>query len=363
MLDGGVNAAAFYTALNDPWADPTDLTDPLTKTAGDTPVLELTGPLYVVTRVDSSAPTALAADAKSGIGYVYERGKVQAAGRGLLGFRTLTMVDLQSGVRTTTTYRQDFPYIGLPLRTEVKTSSGKLLRSAQNTWKLKGYLSAWNARSVTSGTNTDTGNARPGSLQPYIETSVEEIYDLPATTDGTETAGAKLTTVTTVTAVDAWGNPTNITATTQDHANTKRFRQVTANTYGATSDSWSKQFGRLSATTVTRKRDEAGDGTYETTGSRASSFTYVTSGDWKGLLKTEVRDAVLDGTTVRIPAHTTTYGYDKCGNRVKAKVQAASGRPRTALQRPDATTTRGSTTATGVSWSRRRTVWAGWCGA
>ena len=80
------DAAAFYTALNAPWADTADpLTDPVTATAGSAPVLELTGPLYVVTRVDSSAPTGSDAGAKSGVGYVYERGKVQAAGRGLLG--------------------------------------------------------------------------------------------------------------------------------------------------------------------------------------------------------------------------------------------------------------------------------------
>ena len=47
----------------------------------------------------------------------------------------------QTGVRTTTTYRQDFPYIGLPLETAVTTAGmdGKLLRSAVNTWRLQGY--------------------------------------------------------------------------------------------------------------------------------------------------------------------------------------------------------------------------------
>ena len=59
------DAAAFYTALNAPWADTADpLTDPVTATAGSAPVLELTGPLYVVTRVDSSAPTGSDAGAK-----------------------------------------------------------------------------------------------------------------------------------------------------------------------------------------------------------------------------------------------------------------------------------------------------------
>ena len=74
---------------------------------------------------------------------------------------------------------------------------------------------------------------------------------------------------------------------------------------------------------MTRKRNEtANDDNYDTdlTATRTSSFTYYTSGDTKGLLKTEVREP---GNTAL--KHTTTYDYDKFGNRVKAKVQAASG--------------------------------------
>ena len=85
MQSALADAAAFDTALSASWADP--LTDPMTATAGSAPVLALTGPLYVVTRVDSSAPTGSNAGARSGMGYVHERGKVQAAGRGLLGFK------------------------------------------------------------------------------------------------------------------------------------------------------------------------------------------------------------------------------------------------------------------------------------
>ena len=101
---------------------------------------------------------------------------MQAAGRGLLGFRTLTTVDLQTGVRTATTYRQDFPYIGLPLRTEVRTVSDKLLRAAQNTWKLVGYDSARNVRTESSGQYMGTGSARLGALQPYLAKAVEQVY-------------------------------------------------------------------------------------------------------------------------------------------------------------------------------------------
>ena len=336
-----LNAADFYTGLNNPWPG---LSDPVTGAMGP-PVLELTGPLYVVTRVDSSAPTAANAAARSGIGYQYGQGKVQAAGRGLLGFKTLTTVDLQSGGRTTTTYRQDFPYIGYPLETEVRTADNLLLRSAANTWKLVGYETD---DATTTEENEDwkvragmAGSATLGPLQPYIAQSVEKVHDLPVpddmgtatTDDDTLGAGALLTTVTTDTVQDGYGNPTKITVTTEDHANGKRFRQKTVNAYGTDTDTWAKQYGRLTGTTVTRARDEADDGTYETTASRSSTFSYYTGGYKEGLLKTETRDAIIDkgedadddaDDEVTIPAHTTTYDYDGLGNRVWAEVTAGN---------------------------------------
>ena len=164
-----------------------------------------------------------------------------------------------------------------------------------------------------------------GPLQPYLAQATEKTYDLPRTVAARVQSGALLTMVTTTTEVDAYGNPTRITATAQDHASDKRFRQQTVNTYGAATATWEKEFGRLTQSVVTRQRDEADDGTYETSGRRSASFSYYTGGHRKGLLHTEVRDAVRDGRTVLIPAHTTTYDYDRFGNRVRAKVQAASG--------------------------------------
>ena len=180
-------------------------------------------------------------------------------------------------MRTTTTYRQDFPYIGLPLETAVKTAGmdGKLLRSAVNTWRLQGYRASWDAR----GSGGATGSARLGPLQPYLEKSVEHSYALPATAaDGGLTAGALLSTVTTETKVDGYGNPTNITVTTEDHANNKRFQQETVNRYGSANDNWGKQFGRVRRTAVTRRRDEANDGTYEASALRTAAFSYLLAG-------------------------------------------------------------------------------------
>ena len=319
-----LNANDFYTDLNAPWADQA-LTDSLAAPGGP-PVLELMGPLYVVTRVDSSAPTARDASASSSVCYLYEQAKIQAAGRGLLGFKALTTMDLQTGVSTTTAYRQDFPYIGYPRSTEVRTQDGHLLRAATNTWRLKGYRAddpatpkrdeGWAARAAAQG------SAGLGALQPYLEKAVESTYDLPTTgtKNGrtTTTAGAKLTSVTTDTEMDAWGNPTQITVTTDDHANGLTFLQRTVNRYGATAGS--QRYGRLSRATVTRQRDNNGDKDYADKGetlTRASAFTYYPSGAHKGLLRTEVR-APADSAL----KHETRYDYDRFGHRVRAAVTA-----------------------------------------
>ena len=303
MTVASLDIASFYEALNDPFAG---LNQPVTGTAL-APVLELMGPLYVVTRVDGSAPVAGAAAATSAIQYAYEQAKLQAAGRGLLGFQALTTVDLQRGVRTTTSYRQDFPYIGYPVATEVVDAAGHVLRTAANTWQLQGYANTWDDTAASSGT------AALGPLQPYLQQSIERTYDLPVDSDedGETEAGAALSAVTTTSVVDAYGNPTQITVTTRDTVNTKRFEQVTANVYGDTV--WAQSLGRLTETTVTSKRDEDDDGTYEKTATRVAGFTYYTTGDLKGLLKTEVREPDAAAYT-----HTTTYSYDAHGNRVRA---------------------------------------------
>ena len=92
------NINAFYTDLNGGWNLPSGA-----QTLGKAgPVLEFTGPVPVVTRVDSSAPKAgsapgaVDANATSAIEYFYAEAKVQAMGRGLLGFQQLKTKDMQT---------------------------------------------------------------------------------------------------------------------------------------------------------------------------------------------------------------------------------------------------------------------------
>lgn len=135
------SSSAFYTALKNAW-------NPTLPSGSQTlnilsPVLEFSAPTQVVARVDSSAPKAGASpgsintSAMSAISYYYGEARLQAAGRGFLGFERIKTKDEQTGVETTTTYRQDWPFIGHPLKTEVRSAQGHLLSQAENTWKLK----------------------------------------------------------------------------------------------------------------------------------------------------------------------------------------------------------------------------------
>lgn len=312
------SSSAFYTALKNAW-------NPTLPSGSETldilsPVLEFSAPTQVVARVDSSAPKAGASpgaintSAMSAISYYYGEARLQAAGRGFLGFERIKTKDEQTGVETTTTYRQDWPFIGHPLKTEVRTAQGHLLSEAENTWKLKNYATAW------ANTAKNNGTSALGALQPYIAQSVEKTYALES--NGSQ-AGSLLQTVTTDNAYDNYGNPTNITVTTNGGG--KNFQKVTTNSYLASGldSTYSQEKGRLSETTVQSKRDEDGDTSYELSSTRTSSFSYYTSGYLKGLLATETIEPNNALLTL-----TTTHSYDSFGNKVRAATTDANSNTR-----------------------------------
>ncbi len=278
-----IDADTLYSALNADWELP----------AGshgfgrDKPVLELTGPMTVVTRVSSSAPVQGDPNAESAISYYYGEAKVQASGRGMLGFQAIKTVDEQSGIETTTTYRQDFPFIGHPLTTVVRgprqgDEDGVVLSTAQNIWQLKNFAGA------------DT----PKPYQPYVAESVELTYALSG---GGLTQGELVQTVTTTNRYDNYGNPTEVTVLIEGGGDS--LEKQTLGQYG--SSVWEREKGRLSRSDVTTTRNGDSD-------TRSSTFTYYNSGHLKGLLLSEV---VAPGDALSL---TTTYEYDFMGNRLKS---------------------------------------------
>ena len=91
------------------------------------PVLDFLAPSYVVASASSSSPQPADPNAMATLYYRYAGAKVQAGGRGFLGFEEIVTVDPNEAggfVTTQTIYEQGFPYTGVPLRTIKRAGSG-----------------------------------------------------------------------------------------------------------------------------------------------------------------------------------------------------------------------------------------------
>ncbi|HET7831444.1 MAG TPA: toxin TcdB middle/N-terminal domain-containing protein, partial [Gallionella sp.] len=191
------------------------------------PVLDIQAPLYVVSSVASS----------NGIGgnyvsnYSYAGAKAHVTGGGFLGFHTTSSTDAQTGIVSTTTYRQDYPYQGLPLSAEKRTGTGTTLNSVSNTWSFV-TNPAW-------GTQYHV---------PQLTQSVESSYEL---------TGSLISTVTTCNQYDGYGNPLYIAVWSGNTSiscaappvKTGWYVKETTNSY--TNDTVNWFLGRLKSATVT----------------------------------------------------------------------------------------------------------------
>ena len=300
--------ATFYKRLNGGWNLPAG-----TQSLGELgPVLEFSGAMPVVTRVASSAPTASSSSAKSAIEYAYADARVQARGRGFVGFARLTTEDAQTGVRTTTAYRQDFPFAGLPIASESRTEKGHLLSRTTTTWKMDGHQSTWTNTAMTSGTSA------LGSVRVVPAKVVEETYDLVA--NGTK-KGSLVKTMTTTETRDADGNTTAMSVLTEGGG--AKFETLTANTFGPSAAD--RRLGRLTRTRATMRRDTDANGSWDSSSARTSEFSYygqsacrMSNAKAAGMLCTETIEPRNNLLKIQ-----TTHSYDKHGNLVRSKV--ASG--------------------------------------
>ena len=297
--------ASFYAALNGDWDLPAG-----TQTLGKyRPVLELNGPLYVVTRVEGDAPAAggvpgnVDTSARSAISYYYGEAKVQASGRGMLGFERLKTVDEQTGVQTTTFYRQDWPFIGYPRKTEVRSSDGYLLSQSISDWAFVEHTSDSRAIAETHGT------AALGPIHPVLVTSTELSYDLVG--NGAQ-QGDLLSATLTSTSYDAEGNPDVIVVTNSDGTGTTIKSVSTNNDYFDTAQLPLRE-ARLSQAVVTTIYEG------QAQPPRVSSFSYYTGGTTRGLLATETVEPTKPEYTL-----TTTHSYDRFGNRVRSSTQGGA---------------------------------------
>ena len=98
------------------------------------PVFDVLAPMYVVSSASSSAPVYGSPAAVSTVYYRYEDARMQAGGRGFLGFRRVWSFDgndestTSQFVVTNTNYNQSFPFTGTPQSTTKRVVSGALTR-------------------------------------------------------------------------------------------------------------------------------------------------------------------------------------------------------------------------------------------
>ncbi len=172
------------------------------------------GPLYVV----SSTSTTNGAGGSNVMNYFYAGAKAHLQAGGFLGFRSMIATDAQTGIKTTTTFRQDYPFQGLPTQVSKTQSSGAMLNQVSNTW-------------------TDT--LTPSTTGKYHRSDLTQVVK-----QNNDLNGTALPTVTTLIVYDAYGNPTSITASTGDG-----FSRSIANVY--TNDSVNWLLGKLTQSQVT----------------------------------------------------------------------------------------------------------------
>jgi predicted lipoprotein with Yx(FWY)xxD motif len=238
----GVAASITYRPLTDSAV--------YTKGAGSSyPIADLTLPLHAV----SSVTTGNGQGGSNTVNYAYAGLRAASNGRGLLGFSRTSATSVASALKTTATYRQEFPLTGLPceVRQErVDATSGASIALIARTRTTYGLKTA-DALGALSDVALPAGDACPASSSswyaasqtpgatrhffPYAARSLESTYDLN---------GVALPEVTTETSYDAYGNPASINVCAGDGHS-----KATTNTFaGPDLGNW--QLGLLSRSTV-----------------------------------------------------------------------------------------------------------------
>ncbi|MBW1945751.1 MAG: VCBS repeat-containing protein, partial [Deltaproteobacteria bacterium] len=118
------------------------------------PVLDIQAPMYAV----SSSSSSDGLGGLSTVTYLYEGMKVNLSGRGMLGFSKTVVTDEQTGIVTETDYSQEFPHIGMVLRTTTRLNN-RLLSELSN------VLDSFTTASASV-------------YFPHVTSSTERTYDL-----------------------------------------------------------------------------------------------------------------------------------------------------------------------------------------
>lgn len=283
------------------------------------PVYDYIAPFYVVSEVSGSTPTFEDPAAHSRAEYHYIGAKLQAGGRGLLGFAEIIVYDPQLQIRTNTRYRQDFPFIGLPVET-IRVSSVPGSKFSPMTVVSSRQPIVWPMVTSDSGPPTSmsgtllgysvnhwqVASTFAGSWQVYADTSLLRNYTL---------SGNLESKVLTKNSFDTFGNMTRSAVSTFADDGTVLFSDRTTDNLwseAVTSD-WS--LGSLIASTVTHARASKAPVI------RKSGFEY------DPVTAFLVKETIEPGSTKLEIA--TTFTYDLFGNRETTSKKGAGMNSRT----------------------------------
>ncbi|WP_282611333.1 toxin TcdB middle/N-terminal domain-containing protein, partial [Pelagibius sp. Alg239-R121] len=274
-----------------------------TKGSGATfPEFDIIAPMYVVSSVSqddgqTAPPGGVEGDAV--INYTYAGAKVDAQGRGFLGFKTVTARDAQTNILTTTEYKQNYPFTG-----QVDSSVTRLdIGVAQDL--VKEVSSTYASKLIFDGTLTN----QPSVLFPYADLSTSKAYEISRLDlQSNQVAGFLVSSTTTTSTYDDYGNALSITQSVTDETTGATAGQVfttqTASLYDNDETKWI--LGRVTSTTVTKTRPGAASQ------SRKSAWEYNST---NGLLTKEIVEPDIAALKV-----TTSYTYDSFGNETAVSV-------------------------------------------
>lgn len=261
------------------------------------PVQDLLAPMYVVAKASSSAPQDGSPSAMASLYYRYAGAKVQAGGRGYLGFREIVTFDpnqVGGYVATVSTYSQNFPFVGMPASTNKLAFSGQTF--APSACVTGSTTSACYSSSGSGQGFAPLGGAWFGDSQQSWEADSDNTAGMAAFAAGVQAplhvrtlgtdeqardpfGGATTSRVATSFSYGAYGNVTGTTVDTYTGGTTLSGTVQTANTYTDDATRW--RLGRLTASTVTHSRPG------KTNVVKTASFVYDMSGAYTGQMKQE----------------------------------------------------------------------------
>jgi RHS repeat-associated protein len=250
------------------------------------PVQDFAAPIYVVKEVASGMPTSANANNFHKTYYRYSGAKLQAGGRGLLGFAEITTFDPNfagTTLATSTRYYQTFPFLGVPI-----DSVQRLIPSTS--------YDPYQCENIGLGCYYRYGQSFPALTGTVISRATFAYESYPAFNPGQQVPvqirtvgsesesfdlvnGERTKRVNTAYTYDAWGNQLLTAVDTYTGvSNTNPVTVKTNNAYINDGVNW--RLSRMVTSTVTHQRNGQSV-------SRDTAFDYDMAGASTGFLKAE----------------------------------------------------------------------------